>query len=94
MGDDMKKYLILFLLLPCVANAATPSTTCPAGFTAVDETYLSIATSCPTGTRGVGTADSCLATSPSGTCIMYIPAGTSYSDVSGTYEYSQPCPLS
>ena len=73
----MKKYLILFLLLPCVANAATPSTTCPAGFTAVDERYLSIATSCPSGTRSAGTADSCLATSPSGTCVMYIPAGTS-----------------
>lgn len=89
----MKKYLILFLLLPCVAKAETPSTTCPTGFVAVDETYLSIATSCPTDTHSAGTADSCLETSPSGTCVMYIPAGTSYSDDSGTYEYTEPCPL-
>ncbi len=90
----MKKYLFLLLVVPCVANAAEPPTTCPTGFRAVDETSMTIATSCASGTHSAGTADSCLVTSPNGTCIMYIPAGTPYTDDTGTYEYTEPCPLS
>ena len=92
----MKKYLFLLLLVPCVANGAEPLTSCPSGYVAVDETYMDIATtSCPSGTKAAGTADSCLYGSlTNGSCIMYAPVDQSYTDDTGTYQYTEPCPLS
>jgi len=90
----MKRLMFLFCFVPMVARAAAPSTSCPAGYIAVDEEYLTIATSCPSGTISVGVAESCLVSSPAGSCIMYAPAGMSYTDDSGTYEYTDACPMS
>lgn len=89
----MKRIFLFCALTPFVANAAAPSTICPSGYIAIDEEYMTIATSCPSGTSSAGTADSCLVTSPSGSCIMYAPAGVSYTDSGGTYEYTAPCAM-
>ena len=94
-GANMKRIFVLIMAIaPCVSFAAAPSTSCPSGYVAVEEEYLIISDgSCPSGYTSVGTADSCLVTSPSGACIMYAPAGVSYTDESGTYEYTSACPL-
>ena len=76
-----------------VARAAPPSTSCPTGYIAIDEEYLTIATTCPSGTVSAGDAESCLVSSPAGDCIMYAPAGVSYTDDSGTYEFTEACPM-
>jgi len=81
-------------MMPIAVNAAAPSTSCPAGFVAVDEPYLTIENgSCPSGTISAGTADSCLVSSPAGSCMMYAPVATEYTDETGTYEYTEVCPL-
>ena len=91
------KQAILFLLMMTVhinAIAAALSTSCPVGYTAVGEEYLIIADGvCSAGYTAVGTADSCLVSSPSGSCIMYAPAGVSYTDGIGTYEFVQACAM-
>ena len=91
----MKRIFILVLAIaPIGAFAAAPSTSCPAGYVAVVEPYMEIANStCPSGYTSAGTAYSCLISSPSGSCIMYAPANTQYTDASGTYEYTAACPL-
>ena len=90
----MKQLIFLMCLATLPAMAAAPSTSCPSGYIAIDEEYLSIATTCPSGTVSVGTADSCLVSSPAGSCIMYAPAGGSYTDGTGTYEFTDACPMS
>ena len=40
-----------------------------------------------------GVADSCLVSSPSGSCIMYAPANTQYTDLLGIYNFTAACPL-
>ena len=91
----MKRIFVLIMaIVPCASFAAAPSTSCPSGYVAVVEEYMTIAnSSCPTGYTSAGTADSCLVSSPSGSCIMYVPTGVSYTDASGTYEYTSACPL-
>lgn len=91
----MKRIMILILAIaPMGAIAAAPSTSCPSGYATIEEEYLIISDgSCPSGYTSVGTADSCLVASPSGSCIMYVPTGVSYTDASGTYEYTSACPL-
>lgn len=87
-------FIVCSLLMPIAANAAAPATSCPAGFVAVNEPYLTIANgACPVGTISVGTAETCLASSPAGSCMMYAPTGTSYTDESGGYEFTSVCPL-
>ena len=79
---------------PPVQAIILPSTSCPTGYVAVVEEYMEIADSaCPVGYTSVGTADSCLVSSPAGSCIMYAPAGVRYSDASGTYEFTAACPM-
>ncbi len=90
----MKQIVFLLACVPIVACAAAPSTSCPTGFIAIDEPKITIATSCPSGTTAIGTAKSCLVSNPAGDCIMYMPAGVSYTDDSGTYEYTDACPMS
>ena len=79
--------------MPLSAVAVAPSTSCPSGYTAIDEPAITIATSCPSGTTAIGTAESCLVSSPAGNCIMYAPAGVSYTDESGTYEFTDACAM-
>ncbi len=87
--------VIVSLFVAGGAYAAAPATSCPSGFVAVDEPYLTIANgSCPSGTTSVGAASTCLATSPSGTCMMYAPTATAYTDTAGSYEFTEICPLS
>ena len=76
-----------------VARAAAPSTSCPAGYIAIDESYITIARTCPSGTVSAGDAESCLVSNPAGDCIMYAPAGIPYTNDSGTYEYTEACPM-
>ena len=91
----MKRIFIFVLAIaPIGAFAAAPSTSCPAGYVTVVEEYMEIADStCPSGYTSAGTADSCLVSSPSGSCIMYAPTGISYTDASGTYEYTAACAM-
>ncbi|MBQ7128137.1 MAG: hypothetical protein IJO18_04115 [Alphaproteobacteria bacterium] len=89
----MKRLIFLLVGAPIVAYATAPSTSCPAGYIAIDEPQITIATTCPSGTTAIGTAESCLVSSPSGDCIMYAPAGVSYTDESGTYEFTDACAM-
>ena len=91
----MKRIIVLVLAIaPVCAIAAGPSTSCPSGYVAVVENYMDIANnSCPTGYTSAGTATSCLASNPGGSCIMYAPAGVSYTDTTGAYEFEQACAM-
>ena len=89
----MKRIVFLFVCVPLATHATTPSVSCPSGYIAIDAPYITIATSCPSGYTAVGDAASCLVSSPSGDCIMYAPVGMSFTDNSGTYEYTEPCAL-
>ena len=91
----MKRIIVLVLAIaPVCAIATEPSTSCPSGYVAVVEEHMDIAnTSCPSGYTSAGTATSCLVTSPDGSCIMYAPAGVSYTDSDGTYEYTSACAM-
>ncbi len=91
----MKRIIVVIMVIaPIGAIAAAPSTSCPSGYVAVVEEYMTIAnSSCPTGYTSAGTADSCLVSTLSGSCIMYAPTGISYTDASGTYEYTAACAM-
>ena len=91
----MKRIFILIMsIAPIGAFAAAPSTTCPAGYVAVVESYMEIADrACPSGYTSAGTANSCLLSSPAGSCIMYAPTNTTYTDDTGSYEFTSACPL-
>ena len=95
MGATMKRIIVLVLAIaPVGAIAAEPSTSCPSGYTAVVEEYMDIANnSCPSGYTSAGTATSCIASNPGGSCIMYAPVGVSYTDATGTYEFEQACAM-
>ena len=91
----MKRIIVLVLAIaPVCAIAAEPSTSCPSGYTAVVEEHMDIAnTSCPSGYTSAGTATSCIASNPGGSCIMYAPANTTYSDNTGSYVFEQACAM-
>ena len=89
----MKRTIFLFVFAPVVVFAAEPSTSCPSVYIAIDAPYITIATECPSGTVSVGTAESCLVSNPAGDCIMYAPAGVSYTDNSGSYEFTDACAM-
>ena len=91
----MKRIIVLVLaIVPVGAFAAAPSTSCPTGYTAIIEDHMTIAnSSCPYSYTSVGTATSCIASSPGGSCIMYAPAGVLYTDSTGTYEYTEACAM-
>ena len=95
MGATMKRIIVLVLaIVPVGAIAAAPSTSCPSGYTAVMEEYMIIADgACPSGYTSAGTATSCLASNPGGSCIMYAPANTTYSDSTGSYVFEQACAM-
>ncbi len=90
----MKKYMFLFfMLVPSVAKGTSLEdlASCPTGYTMVNEPHLSIGLNLCY--NNVGDAPSCLDDNPEPVCFMYAPAGVSYVDSSGTYEYTEPCPL-
>lgn len=91
----MKRVFILIVaIVPVGAIAGAPSTSCPSGYITVVEEYMDIAdSSCQSEYTPAGTADSCLVSNPSGSCIMYAPTGISYTDASGTYEYTVACAM-
>ena len=91
----MKRIIVLVLAIaPVCAFAAEPSTSCPSGYVAVVEEHMDIAnTSCPSGYTSAGTATSCIASNPGGSCIMYAPANTTYSDNTGSYVFEQACAM-
>ncbi|MBQ4070199.1 MAG: hypothetical protein IKB05_02905 [Alphaproteobacteria bacterium] len=90
----MKRMILFFCCLSVPAVAVAPSTSCPSGYISVgNDTNITVATSCPSGTLSVGTASSCLASDPSGTCLMYAPAGVPYTDERGIYEFTDVCEL-
>ena len=95
MGAMMRRFVfVLLAIVPVGAFAAAPSTSCPSGYTAIEEEYMIIADgACPTGYQSAGTATSCLASNPGGSCIMYAPVGVSYTDNTGTYEFEQVCAM-
>lgn len=89
----MKRIIILYMFLPVLAIAATPSTECPTGYVMVNKAGTTIATECPSGYIEVGTANSCLVSNPSYNCIMYAPVGMSFTDEIGTYEFTDVCAM-
>ena len=91
----MKIIIVLVLAIaPCASFAAAPSTSCPSGYTAVFEEHMDIAnSSCPSGYSSAGTATSCLVSTPGGSCIMYAPTNTTYSDSTGSYVFEQACAM-
>ena len=86
----MKKAIFIFLLCPIGAVAETLSVTCPAGHIMVSDD-ATIAETCPAGTINVGTVKSCLSEDASGGCYMYTSVGMSFSDDTGTLEYTDVC---
>ncbi|MBQ8294168.1 MAG: hypothetical protein IJX89_02165 [Alphaproteobacteria bacterium] len=78
------------IMTTVMACADTPLVACPTGYTMKSD-KLSIATTCPTGYVGK-TATSCSATILGG-CYMFAPTGVSYTDESGTYEYTSACAM-
>ena len=91
----MKRIIVLVLAIaPVCAIATEPSTSCPSGYVAVVEEHMDIAnTSCPSDYTSAGTATSCIASTPGGSCIMYAPVGVSYTDTTGTYVFDQACAM-
>lgn len=84
---------LVFLIVGCVAYAAAPSTSCPTGYVAVTRSDFILSDTCPAGFYiSTGTLTSCFTNVTNG-CWMYIPAGMSFTDEKGTYEYTASCPL-
>lgn len=88
----MKKLIFIISLTALPAIAGTPSTNCPAGYFAIQTQDL-IATECPSGTADIGRINSCLSSNPSSECYMFAPVGMSFTDDSGTYEFTDVCPM-
>lgn len=90
----MKKIAVILCFFVVSADAAVPSSSCPDGYTAIDEPTVIIATTCPSGTMAVATVQSCLVATPGGDCMMYAPSGVSYTDDAGTYQFvGDVCPM-
>lgn len=85
----------IFGFISVSAYAAAPATTCPAGYTTVNQSdiMLGSGTTCPAGYVAAGTVASCLATSLTGDCMMYAPMGVLYDDATGSYQWNVDCPL-
>lgn len=91
----MKKIIFILLFFPLSVVADVPSTSCPIGYIKIESDNITkIATTCPIGYVAVGTAKSCLSDDYIGGCYMYAPAGVSYTDDTGTYEFTDACPMS
>lgn len=91
----MRKFIMFFiLLLPFRADALELLTACPAGYKTIVEPNMIVAeSSCPSGYVSVGTADSCLVSSPNGSCLLFAKANTEYEDDSGTFVFTSICEM-
>lgn len=88
-------FVFIMAIAPTCVIAAAPSTSCPTGYVAITESYLTIESGiCPSGNTSFGEAYSCLVSNPNGSCMMYAPTGVNYTDSTGTYEFTKPCPMS
>ncbi len=88
----MKKIAIIITFIPMCAYAAAPSTSCPTGYVAVTRSDFILSDACSAGYVSTSTLTSCLTNATNG-CWMYVPAGMSFTDEKGTYEYTASCPL-
>lgn len=85
-------YVILFSPAAFALNIIT---SCPSGYVQVTDPNAKLVDgACPSGYTAAGEVSSCLLSSPSGACYLYIPANESASDAKGTYKYTQLCELS
>lgn len=97
MGKKMKFLYIVVSLFTCGhVFAATLLTSCPSGYTTLHEQtiYLTAGTSCPSG-YAVSTTlgPACISGSSNlAACWLVSLTDTDYSDTSGTYQFTQPCP--
>lgn len=89
----MKKLIMAIIFIPYATYGAAPATSCPSGYVALEEPYLTIANSELSCINSAGTATTCLTDNPAGVCFMYVPTGTTYTDESGSYEFTSICPL-
>lgn len=88
-------FVFIMAIAPTCVIAAAPSTSCPTGYVAITESYLTIESGiCPSGNISFGEAYSCLVSNPNGSCMMYAPTGVNYTDSTGTYEFTKLCPMS
>lgn len=93
----MRFMLFVLIIATGMTNlyAESPNQTCPAGYMAVKNNDMLLANGpCPDGYKDVGTVTSCLVASPDGTCAMFVPADSTYTDEIGTYRHTNICPLS
>lgn len=94
------KILVFFLMFFCFiidSFGGSPITECPSGFIAVEEENYNIldeTASCPIGTQAISVYNNSCSDDPSFDCIMYAPSNTQYTDETGTYIYTEICPLS
>ena len=75
-------------------NICERSAGCSDGFTSVEAKNIIVASSCPFWTQSIGEAVSCEETDYSEICIRFAPPGMFFEDKSGTYGFSNACPLS
>ena len=85
----MKKLIFIFTVVG-TANGAELMTSCPAGWVPVTQDSITIADSCPSDYTSAGTVTSCI-TSQNSTCWLFAPTGVSFSDSTGTYEFTEVC---
>lgn len=88
-------YTLVMGVLSGVANAAAPSTTCPAGYITVTDRYVVLGDTCTNYYQVSNSSiSSCLTgTSHGAKCWMYAPANTNFTDGTGTYHFTNACPL-
>lgn len=86
-------FVALAITLFSKSFAAAPATSCPSGYIAVTKNNTTVALSCPSGYVDAGTAVSCLTSISADECVMFAPPGVTYTDATGSYEYTDACPL-
>ena len=89
------RYALLFMLILInyESYAAAPSTSCPTGYVQIKQAGITLNNgSCPSGYTSVGTTETCLSSPANTVCFLFAPANTNYTDISGTYQFTQPCP--
>lgn len=92
----MKIFIMFTIFLSAITAAygLELTTACPAGYKTISRTELVMATTnCPANYKNSSTVQTCLTESPGAICWMYAPTGVEYNDNTGTYEFTDICPL-